>query len=117
MGLCLLVVAGCGPAKLDVTRNISLDSQESRSVDLDPQPKPQTLTVTYEAGAELFVGVYKAADAPDLQNLPEGKALKSESGKKSGTLTVEVPENTATRIVIANAKTNTDVKLHITNQK
>ena len=115
-----LGLAGCGPAKLDVTKNYTLDpaGEHTYAIDLDAQSKPQTLNVEYEAAdSEVTVAVYKASEAEDLETLQTSKAIKSESGKKSGKLTVEVPENTATRVVVGDSKAKTAVKLRVTNRQ
>lgn len=116
----LLGLAGCGPAVLDQRVNWVIDPGETpaRALDLDAQPKPQTLTVEYESSAaEVEVGVYKAADAKELETVQTSKALKAESGKKSGSLTVDIPEKTAVRVVVGGSRKKTDVKLHVTNKK
>ena len=62
------------------------------------------------------VAVYKEADAADLNKLKVAQAIKSETGKKSGKLTVDVPENTATRVVVGDSPAKTSVKVRVTNR-
>ena len=116
----LVVLSGCGPAVLDVSKTIELDAA-AKAIILDPQPKPQTLTVKYESSnCEVNVFVFKEADIPndDVMDIaPAGKALASNMGAKSGTFTAEVPENTGVRVVVRGARTKTEVKFHITNKK
>lgn len=115
----LVAAAGCGPAKLDETRTYSLDpgGDSGRALDLPAQPKPQTITVTYESAEPVGVGIYKAGDVGEGLFVQPAKALKAEAGKTAGTLTADVPENTATRVVVSVETKKTDVKLHVTNKK
>jgi hypothetical protein len=116
----LLALAGCGPAKLDETKTLVIDPAESpaRSVILSAQPKAQAVTVEFESTAdEVNVGVFKDADAKDLNTVAWAKAIKAETGKKSGTFTADIPENTAAQVVVGESKKKTDVKVHVTNKK
>lgn len=118
---CLLALSGCGAAKLDVTKTLVVDVGEAKSIDLDSQPKPQTVTVEFESAASpVSVYVFKSSDAPkddDLFTANATKAIGSKKDEKSGSLAVDVPENTPTRIVFRGAKSKTDVKAHVTNRK
>ena len=116
----LLTLSGCGPAKLDESRNWTLDpgGDSTRALDLPAQSKPQVLTVDFESSAaEVNVGVFKDADAAKLDDVPWTKAIKAETGKKSGTFTADVPANTATRVVVGNTTKKTEVKVQVTNRK
>ncbi|MDB5309919.1 MAG: hypothetical protein JWO38_4121 [Gemmataceae bacterium] len=116
----LLALSGCGPGKLDETKNWTLDPNDSpaHALILSAQPKPQTVTVEYDSTAgEISVGVFKDADAKSLDTIQWSKAIKTETGKKSGTLVVDIPENTATQVVIGDSAKKTDVKVHVTNMK
>jgi hypothetical protein len=62
------------------------------------------------------VAVYKSADAEDLGMLKTSNAIKSESGKKAGSFTVDIPENTATRVTVGDSKAKTSVKIRVTNR-
>lgn len=115
----LVIVAGCGPARLDETRTYELDpgGVHAQSIELSAQPKPQTMKVEYDSSAaEVDVGLFKAADATNFESADMTKAMKAETGKTSGSFTVEVPENTATTLVVGNPKGKTSVKVHITNR-
>ena len=109
-------LAGCGPAKLDVNKNYSLDMMEAQEIGLPAQSQPQTITVEFESteGA-VQVGVYRETDADDILMVDPQKAIAAEKGQ-SGRLTASVPENTATKVVIGNAEKKTDVKVHVTNR-
>lgn len=118
LGIGLVAVAGCGPAKLEVEKSYNLDSGDTQWVILDPQPKPQKITVTYEAGSELTVMLIKASEIPkDNEGFVDlKKAIASEKSKKSGTISGDVPENTEARVIVRNPASKTTVKLKITNQ-
>lgn len=112
----ILSLAGCGPAKLDVSKTYTIDAGGAQPIDLDPQSKPQTITVDYESSdGEVRVGVFNAADAGNIDSIQFSKAIKEEKGQK-GTLQADVPANTATRIVVEGRLKKTEVKLHITNR-
>jgi hypothetical protein len=112
----LLSVSGCGPAKLDVTKTLELNGETpARSIELPEQPKAQKIKVEFDAGdAEVNVGVFKAADA-NLDSLDFSKAIAAEKGKKSGTITADVPEKTTATIVAEMASKKASVKVHATN--
>jgi hypothetical protein len=114
----MLSAAGCGPPVLDQTQKLSLIPGDTKSADLAAVDKPQKITVKYDSSATTVnVYVFKSSDAPDLgKTLPVDKALAKESGK-SGTLTVDVPAKTATRVVVTGAEKSTEVTLHLTNKK
>jgi hypothetical protein len=121
VALGLLLSAGCGPAKLNETKTLSLDKETmARAVDLDSQSKAQTITVEFSSSeGEVFVGVFKKDDIKDdeaMATVGKEKALGSKKSKGE-TFTVDVPENTATRVVVRDHKTKTDVTLKITNAK
>lgn len=118
LGIGLVAVGGCGPAKLDVEKSYNLDSGESQLVILDPQPKPQKITVTYEAGSELTVLLIKASEIKEGEEgiVPLAKAIASEKGNKTGTISGDLPENTEGRVIIRNPAAKTTVKVHITNK-
>jgi hypothetical protein len=116
----LLTVAGCGPAKLDVTKTYTLEPGDGRAIDLDAQSKAQTLNVDFSSTAgEINVLVMKKDDAPsddDLLTADAAKALASKLKAKEGTVTAEVPANTAVRVIIRDAAKTSEVKVHVTNQ-
>lgn len=113
----LVGLPGCGPAKLDVTKTMSLNGESpAKSVILDPQPTAQQIKVEFEsADAEVNVGVFKEADA-NLDSLDFSKAIAAEKGKKSGTVTADVPAKTGAQVVVEMVSKKTEVKLHVTNK-
>lgn len=112
-----LVLSGCGPAILDETRSWNMDAAETQSLGMDAQSKPQTITVECEStSANVTVGLFKESDAKDLNSIQFSKALKSESATKKGSFAVDVPEKTATRVVVESSG-KTTVNLHVTNKK
>ena len=89
--ICLAVgfasISGCGPAKLDVTKTFNLDGGDAKALLLDAQPKPQKITVEFEAtSGTLDVLVFKESDVPkdDFAIVPTSKALGSKAKEKSG---------------------------------
>ena len=118
----LLFATGCGVAKLDETKTLTLDKQvAAASLDLPAQKKAQKVTVEFSSSdGEVFVGAFKQEDAKDedaMTMAAPSKALGSKRGK-GDTFTVDVPENTAVRVIAREhtaAKTN--VTLKVTNAK
>ena len=114
----LLALAGCGPAKLDESRTFTLENAAPYGLDLSAQPKPQKITVEYTSSAgEVTAYVFKAPDPSALDD-PEASKDKALATKKSvtGTLSVDVPANTATHVVFWAPK-KTDVSVKLTNAK
>src|SRR6266700_2315065 len=98
VALVAFVFAGCGPAKLDESKTLSLSGETpAKSIDLDAQSKPQTITVDFSSSAgDVSVLVFKKSDAPtddDLLSAPPNKAIAMKKGK-ADTFTAEIPENT-----------------------
>jgi hypothetical protein len=120
VALGLLALAGCGPGKLNESRNWDIDSGEAKAVDLPAIAKPQTVKVEFTSSdADVTVYVFKEADAKGEDGLvasDPSKALAKASGK-TGSFTADVPENTATRVIVRNAPKKTKVDLKITNQQ
>lgn len=121
-GAIALVLAGCGPAKLDVSKTYSVGGDTPvQGFELDAQSKPQTLTIEFStAGDEVEVVVFKKSDVPtidDVQLTDVKKALGSKRGKAE-TFTVDVPDNTATWVAVASrGGEKRDVQLKVTNKK
>ena len=116
--LALLVASGCGPAKLKESRTLNLDAGDVKSIDLLAQPKAQKITVEFSSAEEVAVFVFKEADAKGTSGLETAEANKSKaltSKKSKGeTFTVDVPENTAVRVIFSAIK-KTDVTAKVTN--
>ncbi|HEY2909726.1 MAG TPA: hypothetical protein VGI99_05745 [Gemmataceae bacterium] len=115
-----LGLAGCGPAKLDMSQTYEMTSDDARILRLDPQPKPQTIHIQFESTQALVtVLLAKAADATgsneDAAMTPIDKAIAFKKGEKSGDFTGEVPPNTATVVIIRDVQGKTSVKVHVTN--
>jgi hypothetical protein len=113
----LLILAGCGPAKLDETKNWTIEPGDVQSIILPAQPRPQRLTVEFESGEPVDVGLYKTDDAKDLYSLPVSKALAVERGKTSGTLTADLSPDVSTTVTVNALSKKTTVKVHVTNRK
>lgn len=117
--LALLFVAGCGPAKLKVSQTLNLDAGDIKSIDPPAQPKPQKITIEFASSAgEVSVYVLKEADAKGDTGLINAEANKEKAlASKRGTnetFTVDVPENTAVRVIFVAGK-KTDVTVKVTN--
>lgn len=124
MALSLLLAAGCGPAKLNETKTLQLNKETmAAGLDLSAQKKPQTVTVEFSSSdGEVSVGVFKMEDLKDddaMVIVPSSKAIGNKVVRgKSDTFSVEIPENTATRVVVrGHTAAKTDVTLKVTNAK
>lgn len=115
--LALLVPAGCGPAKLDETKNWTVEPGDVQSIILPAQPKPQRLTVEFESSEPVDAGIYKTDDAKELHSLPVSKALAVERGKTSGTLTADLGPDVSTTVTVGALSKKATVKVHVTNRK
>jgi len=121
VGVVALVLAGCGPAKLDVSKTYSLSGKDPAfSVELDAQSKPQTINVEFSSSAaDVSVFVMKKADVPaddDLLIADEKKALILKKGK-ADSFSVDIPENTPVRVIVRMETKPTEVQLKVTNKK
>ncbi len=117
----LFLATGCGPAKLNETKTLSVEPGAPVAVDLAAQPKPQKVTVEYSSAEDVTVLVMKEADAKGEEGLinadiptNKAKALASKKGKGE-TFTADVPENTAVRVIFSGNKT-TKVNVKLTNK-
>ena len=94
-----LLGSGCGPAKLNETKNLSVDAGDAKSIDLPAVPKPQKITVEFSStNSDVTVYLFKEEDAKGEDGLHMSdakKALAKETGKAKS-FTADVPENTAT---------------------
>lgn len=114
-----LFLAGCGPAKLNESRTWELEAASPKALDLPAISKTQKINVEFSStDGDVLVAVFKEEDAKGEEGLVNAdtnrsKALahKSSQGEK---FSVEVPENTATR-VIAFSKKKTTLNLKVTN--
>ena len=121
LGVITLVLAGCGPAKLDETKTFNLDGEyPARSMDLDAQSGPQTLNVEFASSdGDVTVLVFKKSDAPtedDLLTAEPKKALAMKKGKAES-FSVDIPENTPIRVIARMETKKTNVNVKVTNKK
>src|SRR5438874_1666255 len=115
----LLVAAGCSPKPLNETKTLTLDTQTPANALLLPAQKKATkITVEFKSSAgDVSVHVFKESDIPNddaMTSVQPSVALGSAKKGKEGTFTVDVPENTATRVVVREhtaAKTDVTVKV------
>jgi hypothetical protein len=110
-----LALVGCA-AKLNETRNYTLEPEAAEGFVIPGQAKPQTITIEFTADNDVTVLLFKSADAKgdEAVVVEEKKALGSKKGK-SGSFTVEVPENTETRFVVRGATKTTKVDVKVKN--
>ena len=117
--LCLLFLAGCGPAKLNESRSYELNPAEGDGFLLDKQSKPQKINIEFTSSeSEVTVLLFKAEDVPGEEkplSVDEQKALGFKKGK-ADSFSVDVPENTETRLVIRGAMKKTKVDVKVTNK-
>jgi hypothetical protein len=121
LALGLGLVAGCGPAKLNETKTWpGISSGDIKALDVPAITKPQKVTVEFtSSSADVTVIAVKESDArgdKGLQDADPSKALAKKSGK-SGEFAVDVPENTAIRVIVLNVTAKTDVTVKVTNSK
>lgn len=121
-----LMVAGCTflvgctrNAKLEVTKSYDVAPGEAQAIELDPQPKAQKLTVDFKSAEDVNVLVFKQADCKDDDALLTADAKKALASKKGKTESfgVDIPENTATRVVVRDPAKKTKVDITISNKK
>ena len=118
----LLFAAGCGVAKLNETKTLTLNTKVgAASLDLPAQSKAQKITVEFASSdGDVFVGAFKLEDTKDDEAMTiaaSSKALGSKRGK-ADSFTVDVPENTAVRVIAReHAAAKTDVTVKVTNAK
>jgi|SRR5579872_4694597 len=121
LALGVLLLAGCGPAKLNETKTLNLNGEfPARAIDLPAQSKPQTIYIEFTSnGGEVSVYVFKEEDAKgdDMVSARATKAIAKVTDSKGDNFSVEIPENTATRVVVRGGGRTADVNLKITNQK
>jgi hypothetical protein len=116
--IAFLPLAGCGPAKLDITKTYKVVPGDTQFVILPAQPKPQRITVEYEADQPVEIGVYKSDDVKDQDTaLPTSKALKVEKATTTGTVAVDLNPDVSVTVTVTGLGKEAGVKLHITNRK
>lgn len=115
--LVLLFAAGCGPAKLNESRNYAMQPGTPQGFDLPVIGKAQTLTIEYTSSAA-DVSVYVVKDPPaEMDDKPAAASVIATATGKTGTVTAAVPASTAVRVMVSGAKGKTDVVLKVTNAK
>ena len=118
----LLVAVGCGPKPINESKTFTLDTQVgAQRLELPAAKKAQKLTVEFSSSdGEVNVLVFKAADVKDadaMLTVEGSKALGSKKGK-ADTFSVDVPENTATQVVVRHhTAAKTDVKVTVSTGK
>jgi hypothetical protein len=119
VALTLLALAGCGPAKLDVTKSFTLEDSAAQVIDLDPQPKPQTVTVEFTSSAgEVYVYLIKDFKKDDgLDAAPKQAQTLASKLAKEGTISADVGEKTPVRVAVRNPNAKTEVTVKVTNKK
>ncbi len=112
-------LAGCGPAKLDTETKLTVEPLGAGSLVLEPQSKPQTITVEFSSAAsDVTVYLIKSEDKDEeLKVVPSKDVTLGKKSGKNGSFATDVPANTRTRVLVLDAKKMTDVTLHVTNRK
>jgi len=119
VALGLLLAGGCGPPKLNESKTYTLEPGDANVLDFSAIPKPQKITVEFTASAaDVSVYLIKDFKGNDGLNEPPKKEqiLESKQGK-SGSFSVDVPANTATRVVVRATSAKTEVTVTVTNSK
>jgi hypothetical protein len=104
--------------KLDVSKNNLIETEEAWSLDLPPQPGAQVLAVAFSSsqGPIRIYVIREPAETEGLDALPDPKKVLAEARAQAGVLKVDVPEKSATRIVVRDATKKTAVEIKLTNQ-
>ena len=115
--LVLVLLAGCGPAKLNESRTYSMVPGTPQGFDPPVIGTAQTLTVEFTSSAA-DVTVYVVKDPPpEMDDPPAANDVLATGTGKGGTVTAAVPAKTAVRVMVGGAKGKTDVVLKVTNAK
>jgi hypothetical protein len=116
----VVLLGGCGPARLNVDKKYTMDVGDARAIDLEAQAKPQKVNVEFSVSeGEARVLVFRAEDAKGDEGIleaPASKALGSQRGS-TGNFTVDLPPNTRARVVIRDLTKKADVTIKVTNQQ
>lgn len=121
VGVVALVIAGCGPAKLEISRTYKLDGENpAQTIELEAQSKPQTINIEFSSSdGDVTVLVFKKSEAPpadDALIAEEKKAMVAKKGKAES-FTVDIPENTPILIILRMGVKKTDVQFKVTNKR
>ena len=96
-----------------------LDAGQAKAIDLPAISKPQKITVEFSSSASevsvYLIKDFKAGEDPDPLSPKKDQILETKQGKE-GSFSVDVPEKTATRVIVRGAKQTTDVTLKVTNK-
>jgi hypothetical protein len=114
-----LLLAGCGPAKLNENKSYTLTPGDAQSLDLPAISQAQKITVEFTSSA-VNVNVHIIKDFKDRDGLdapPSKNQTLAEKQGKEGSFAVDVPANTATRVIVRGANAKTEVTLQLTNSK
>jgi hypothetical protein len=120
LAVSLSLVAGCGPGKLRESRNYDLAPGDAQGFLCPEQSSAQKINIDFNStDADVTVLLFKASDIKDSKNMPDvdaSKALGKAAGK-TGSFSVDVPEKTATHLVVRDAKKSTKVDVKVNNHK
>jgi hypothetical protein len=115
----VLVAAGCGPAKLNMEKTYPMNVGDSNNIDLPAIAQAQKITVDFSSSATevtiFLIKDFKEDDRIDI--VPKKDQILAKAQGKSGTLSADVPEKTATRVIITDPRGKTDVTVKLTNAK
>ena len=118
----LFALAGCGPAKLEVNKTVTIEPNDFNMIGLPKQSQPQKITVDVDATEPVNVYVIdsaKEAGFPDMAAEKQAEAAKygKKLGVKKDALTAEVPENAEVTVAVGGGMKKSEVKISISNRK
>lgn len=112
----LLFTFGCQPPRLDESKSYKMGPGDANLLALPAISKAQTLKVEFTS-SKSEVTVYVAKDVGKDDETPKKEDTLEMKKGKAETFSVEVPANTATRVIVRDAHETTDVTLKVTNSK
>jgi hypothetical protein len=114
-----LAFFGCGPSKLNETKTWEMDGGDAKALDLPAVSRPQKINVEFNSSdADIYVYLFKEEDAKEDEGILGADAKKALDFKKgrSGSFSVDVEANTATRVIVRGVQGKTTVTLKVNNQ-
>jgi hypothetical protein len=116
----LLAATGCGPVKINESRTLKLDAgTAAQSLKIPAPSKAIKLTVEFSSSSgDVACHVFKESDVPNEEAMTTVQPKQALGGKrgKGDTFTVDVPEGTATRVIVReHTAKETDVTVKVTS--
>jgi hypothetical protein len=113
-----LFAAGCA-GKLDVSNSYQLEPMNAKGFECPAQSVAQKFNIEFSSSdSDVTVSLFKSSDIKegDIGDVDASKALGKQTGK-SGSFSVDVPEKTATYVIVRDAKKSTKVDVKVSNRK